>query len=98
MNRGSIGSINVAVHHTIWVPCRWLDAWSDPVAGVSAFSSCIHTCNLFGDGDWRLIVADADKKLKVRPRSACSQHTLINHHIKFLLCCSKQSPNLALCC
>ncbi|KAI8473621.1 MAG: ciliary BBSome complex subunit 1-domain-containing protein [Monoraphidium minutum] len=34
----------------------WLDAWADPVAGISAFSSCIHTCNLLGDGDWRLVV------------------------------------------
>lgn len=43
----------------------WLDAWTDPVAGVKAFGSCITTCNLCGDGDWRLVVADADKKLKV---------------------------------
>lgn len=44
----------------------WLDAWADPVAGVNAFSSCITTCNLCGDGDWRLVIADAaDKKLKV---------------------------------
>lgn len=43
----------------------WLDAWADPVAGVKAFSCCIHTCNLSGDGDWRLVIADADKKLKV---------------------------------
>lgn len=44
---------------------RWLDAWSDPVAGISAYTPCIHTCNLFGDGDWRLVVADHDRKLKV---------------------------------
>lgn len=43
----------------------WLDAWVDPVAGVKAFSTCIHTCNLYGDGDWRLVVADSDKKIKV---------------------------------
>ena len=43
----------------------WLEAWSDPVAGLAAFNSCIHTCNLFGDGDWRLVVADEDRKLKV---------------------------------
>jgi Bardet-Biedl syndrome 1 protein len=43
----------------------WLDAWADPVAGLKAFSYCIHTCNLYGDGDWRLIVADADRKIKV---------------------------------
>lgn len=43
----------------------WLEAWSDPVAGVSAYTACVHTCNLFGDGDWRLVVADEDRKLKV---------------------------------
>lgn len=43
----------------------WLDAWADPVAGVKAFSTCITTCSLCGDGDWRLVIADADKKLKV---------------------------------
>jgi hypothetical protein len=43
----------------------WLDAWQDPVAGVSAYTSCVHTCNLFGDGDNRLVVADEDRKLKV---------------------------------
>jgi hypothetical protein len=51
----------------------WLDAWSDPVAGLAAFSSCIHTCNLMGNGDWRLVVADGDRKLKVSrlPRNRC---------------------------
>jgi hypothetical protein len=43
----------------------WLDAWVDPVADVKAFSSCVTTCNLLGDGDWRLVVADTDRKLKV---------------------------------
>ena len=43
----------------------WLDAWSDPVAGVKAFTSCMRTADLNGDGDWRLVVADANKKLKV---------------------------------
>jgi Bardet-Biedl syndrome 1 protein len=44
----------------------WLDAYSDPVAGVSAYSPCVHVCNLFGDGDNRLVVADEDRKLKVQ--------------------------------
>lgn len=43
----------------------WLDAWNDPVAGISAYTPCIHACNLMGDGDYRLIVADGDRKLKV---------------------------------
>jgi hypothetical protein len=45
---------------------RWLDAWSDPVAGVAAYSPCILTCDLYGDGDYRLVIADQDHKLKVR--------------------------------
>lgn len=49
----------------------WLDAWADPVAGVKAFSNCIHTCNLYGDGDWRLVVADADQKIKVNQLQTC---------------------------
>ena len=44
----------------------WLDAYHDPVASLKAFSTCLHTCDLFGDGDWRLAVAGIDKKLKVR--------------------------------
>ena len=44
---------------------HWLQAWSDPVAGIAAYTPCVHTCNLFGDGDWRLVVADEDRKLKV---------------------------------
>eukprot|EP00878_Enallax_costatus_P007416 GHUV01007766.1.p1 GENE.GHUV01007766.1~~GHUV01007766.1.p1 ORF type:complete len:464 (+),score=128.94 GHUV01007766.1:2271-3662(+) len=57
----------------------WLDAWSDPVAGVKAFSNCIHTCNLYGDGDWRLVVADADKTIKVWKGTAkASEHQLLD--------------------
>lgn len=45
----------------------WLDAWCDPVAGAATLCGCVATCNLFGDGDWRLVVADvAEKKLKAR--------------------------------
>ncbi|KAF6257953.1 bardet-biedl syndrome 1 protein [Scenedesmus sp. NREL 46B-D3] len=56
----------------------WLDAWADPVAGLNAFTNCIHTCNLYGDGDWRLIVADADKKIKVWKGTAkASEHALL---------------------
>ncbi|WIA09492.1 hypothetical protein OEZ85_008892 [Tetradesmus obliquus] len=56
----------------------WLDAWADPVAGLNAFTNCIHTCNLYGDGDWRLVVADADKKIKVWKGTAkASEHALV---------------------
>mmetsp|Transcript_11120 Transcript_11120/g.38624 ORF Transcript_11120/g.38624 Transcript_11120/m.38624 type:complete len:635 (+) Transcript_11120:151-2055(+) len=60
-------------------PAVWLDAWFDPVAGVSAFSECVHTADLAGDGDWRLLVANADRKLKVwKGTSLASEHTLMD--------------------
>ncbi len=43
----------------------WLDAHYDPVASLKAFSCCLHSCDLYGDGDWRLAIAGLDKKLKV---------------------------------
>jgi hypothetical protein len=43
----------------------FLEAWCDRVAGVSAFSNAITTAPLFGDGH-RLVIADEDRKLKVR--------------------------------
>lgn len=43
----------------------WLEAFNDPVAGIKAYTPCVHTCNLFGDGDNRLVIADEDRKLKV---------------------------------
>lgn len=43
----------------------WLNAHYDPVASLKTFSTCLHTCDLYGDGDWRLAVAGLDKKLKV---------------------------------
>lgn len=48
----------------------WLDAWADPVAGAGPYGGCVATCNLYGDGDWRLVVADvAENKLKARRSS-----------------------------
>jgi Bardet-Biedl syndrome 1 protein len=43
----------------------WLDAWSDPVASLKTSTACLATSDLFSDGDWRLVVADGDRKLKV---------------------------------
>ena len=48
-----------------------LPAWHDKVAGVTAFTGAITTAPLFRDGH-RLVIADDDRKLKVRshPRSS----------------------------
>ena len=41
------------------------DAWYDPVAGISAYSSCIRLADLNGDGDYKLLIADHQRKLKI---------------------------------
>lgn len=43
----------------------WLDAWNDPVANINCFSGCIAACDLYADGDSRLVIADTTKKLKL---------------------------------
>ena len=42
----------------------WLDAFSNPLAGVKAFSSCVEFADIHNNGDWKLLVADASSKLK----------------------------------
>ena len=43
----------------------WLDAWADPLADMRAFSPCLKTGNISGDGDTEMLVACVDKKLVV---------------------------------
>lgn len=57
----------------------WLDALTDPVAGVQADSAGVQTVDLFVDGDWRLVIADKDKKLKVwRGIHLVADHNLLD--------------------
>ena len=37
----------------------------DPVAGLKAYTSCVRFADLNGDGDTKMLVASADKKLKI---------------------------------
>mmetsp|Transcript_36995 Transcript_36995/g.44743 ORF Transcript_36995/g.44743 Transcript_36995/m.44743 type:complete len:613 (+) Transcript_36995:397-2235(+) len=56
----------------------WLDAWQDRVAGIRAYSPCVRMADLAGDGDCRLLIADASKKLKVwKGTSLQSEHNLL---------------------
>jgi len=43
----------------------WLHAWHDPVAGLKAYTPCVRFADLSGDGDSKMLVASADKKLKI---------------------------------
>eukprot|EP00762_Andalucia_godoyi_P003668 ANDGO_00627.mRNA.1 Bardet-Biedl syndrome 1 protein homolog len=47
------------------VTSLWLDAWRDSLAGIQAFSECVCLADLNGDGDYKLIVADNSKHLRV---------------------------------
>ncbi|PNH05290.1 Bardet-Biedl syndrome 1 protein [Tetrabaena socialis] len=71
----------------------WLEAFSDPVAGISAYTPCVHTCNLFGDGENRLVIADEDRKLKIWKGTAkASEHPLLDTPVAI---CSFISENTA---
>ncbi|GIL69347.1 hypothetical protein Vretimale_13465 [Volvox reticuliferus] len=70
---GPIGQISPALKSV------WLEAFNDPVAGITAYTPCVHTCNLFGDGDNRLVIADEDRKLKVwKGTQKASEHQLLD--------------------
>ncbi|OQS01252.1 bardet-Biedl syndrome 1 family protein [Achlya hypogyna] len=43
----------------------WLHAYHNTVAGIKAFTQCIKLADVYGDGDYKLIVADADRRLKM---------------------------------
>jgi len=43
----------------------WLDAWHDPVAGMSCFSSFMCLADLHADGDHRLIMVDLKKRIRI---------------------------------
>ena len=56
----------------------WLNAWFDPVAGIKSYSSCVRLADVSGDGEYKLLVADADRKLKVYKGTALhSEHALL---------------------
>ncbi|TMW68472.1 hypothetical protein Poli38472_005940 [Pythium oligandrum] len=48
----------------------WLNAYHNSVAGIKAFSSCIKLVDVYGDGDYKLVVADSDRRLKMFKGSA----------------------------
>jgi Bardet-Biedl syndrome 1 protein len=43
----------------------WLYAFRDHLANLRAFSGCIETADVSGNGDYQLLVADGSKRLKV---------------------------------
>eukprot|EP00823_Brevimastigomonas_motovehiculus_P009048 TRINITY_DN8720_c0_g1_i1.p1 TRINITY_DN8720_c0_g1~~TRINITY_DN8720_c0_g1_i1.p1 ORF type:complete len:595 (-),score=112.36 TRINITY_DN8720_c0_g1_i1:290-2074(-) len=43
----------------------WLPAFHDAMANLHAYSECVRVADLKGDGDYRLLVADSEKKIKV---------------------------------
>ncbi|XP_063173081.1 Bardet-Biedl syndrome 1 protein [Candoia aspera] len=61
---------------------KWLDAHYDPVANLHTFSSCVTLADLYGDGDYKLVVGNFgltghEMKLKVyQGTSLLSENTL----------------------
>lgn len=56
----------------------WLHAWHDPVANVRAYTQCMRLADVVADGEFRLLIADAEKKLKVyKGTGLVSEHALL---------------------
>ncbi|KAG8340788.1 putative Ciliary BBSome complex subunit 1 [Trypanosoma vivax] len=43
----------------------WIFAFRDHLASIQTFTGCIETADVYGDGDYKLFIADASKRLKV---------------------------------
>ena len=57
----------------------WLHAWYDPVAGLKTLSQCLRFADVGADGEYRLIVADQDRKMKVyKGTGVGSVHALLD--------------------
>ena len=81
----------------------WLNAWTDPVSNLHAFSPCVRLADISADGEHRLLVADADKKLKVfKGTSLQSEHALMERPSALECYYSDQAkpqlPNIAIAC
>ncbi|CAD7952783.1 unnamed protein product [Amoebophrya sp. A25] len=50
---------------TVTVKSPWLDAMSDPVAGMVCFSPFMCLCDLHADGNHRLILVDMQKRIRI---------------------------------
>lgn len=87
-------------------PKFWLDAWHDPLAKLDAYGPQVACCDLFGDGENRLIVASNDKRMRVWKGSAlASEHTLLDlptaicsHYLEGTNGQPERIPNLAVAC
>jgi len=63
-------------------PDVWLQAFHDPVAGLRVFGQSLRLVDLGGDGDFRLLAADLDRKLKVfRGTGVSSVHPLLDQPV-----------------
>eukprot|EP00941_MAST-03F_sp_MAST-3F-sp1_P001548 g1548.t1 len=56
----------------------WLNAWNDPLANARAYTDCVRFGDITANGDYHLIVATLENKLKIfRGVQLASEHKLI---------------------
>jgi Bardet-Biedl syndrome 1 protein len=57
----------------------WLDAHTDAMAAIHTTPSCIRMCDITGDGDPKLLVADQNRKLRLyKGINLVSEHALLD--------------------
>jgi Bardet-Biedl syndrome 1 protein len=55
----------------------WLHAWYDPLAGLKTNTHCVRLGDLYGDGDSKLCVCDADRSLRVYRGTSVMGETVV---------------------
>ena len=57
----------------------WLHAWYDPLASLHTTTSLVRLCDVNNDGDYKLLVTDLEKKLKIyKNTSLIAEHALLD--------------------
>lgn len=64
----------------------WIDAWYDPLADLSAFSSSMCFSNINGDGDYKFVVADIKENPYSENRWKKANHLLKVYKGTSLIC------------
>jgi hypothetical protein len=75
----------------------WIDVYSDVVAGIKAFSQCLALSDVMGDGDYRLICADSNSKLKVFKGQILQSETKLQFNPVSILGFYSQEANIKNC-
>ena len=76
----------------------WLHAWYDPLASLRTTTALVRLVDINSDGDFKLLVGDLEKKLKVyKNTSLVAEHALLDTPTAMAVIYSDQSAPIIPC-